>query len=58
MKKFGVYQYKTNKFLGDFLNITEDNHTVRVWYLSKEGNLTGAYREGLVIKAIPDHGMC
>ena len=58
MKNFGVYQYKTNKFLGDFLNITEDNHKVQVWYMSKEGNLTGAYREGLVIKEIPDYGPC
>jgi hypothetical protein len=53
MKKLGVYEYETKELLGVFLNVTENNNEVKVWYHDDwNESIKFKYREDILIKEI------
>ncbi len=63
MKNFGVYDYHTNEFLGDFLSITERQNigqsgTAKIWYVDEDGAPACAFMEDILVKEIDDFGPC
>ena len=45
-----VFDYFSNKPLGDFLSITESKDGVRIWYLDKEdGTISARFQEDIYI---------
>ena len=59
MKRFGVYNYHTKEFLGDFLSISDDYHNgVKIWHLDIDGELTYSYKEDIIIKEMSREEEC
>ena len=50
MKNFGVYTYKDNLFLGDFLNVETTQGEVKIWFLTSDGYVCWRFREDVCLK--------